>query len=79
MKLKQDGGNPVRLVQDLLQACVLHVPKIDDLRRNHQQHAPHELVLEPECEDSCATITLAIDQLPDDLQKQDKRSSTATV
>ena len=43
-KLKQDGGNPVRLIQDLLQAHVMHVSKIDDLRRNHQQHVPHELV-----------------------------------
>ena len=30
-KLKQDGGNPVRLIQDLLQAYVMHVSKIDDL------------------------------------------------
>ena len=44
MKLKQDGGNPERLIQDLLQAHVTHVSKIDDLRRNHQQHVPHELV-----------------------------------
>ena len=65
-KLKQDGGNPVRLIQDLLQAHVMHVSKIDDLRRNHQQHVPHE----PECEDSCAMITLVIDQLLDDLQSK---------
>ena len=70
MKLKQDGGNPVWLVQDLLQAYVMHVSKIDDLRQNHQQHVPHELVWEPECEDSCATFTLATDQLPDDLQSK---------
>ena len=43
-KLEQDGGNPVGLVQDLLQAHVMHVSKIDDLGRNHQQHVPHELV-----------------------------------
>ena len=34
-KLKQDGGNPVRLIQDLLQAYVMHVSNIDDLRRNN--------------------------------------------
>ena len=35
-KLKQDGGNPARLIQDLLQAYVTHISKIDD-----QQHVPH--------------------------------------
>ena len=43
-KLKKDGGNPVQLIQDLLQAHVTHVPKIDDLRGNRQLHVPHELV-----------------------------------
>ena len=43
-KLKQDGGNSAPLIQDLLQACVMHVSKIKELRRNHQLHAPHELV-----------------------------------
>ena len=43
-KLKQDGGSSARLIQDLLQADMLHVSKIDDLRQNHQQHVPHELV-----------------------------------
>ena len=44
-KLKQDGGNPVRLIQDLLQAHVMHVSKIDDLTSKHQLHVPHELAL----------------------------------
>ena len=38
-KLKQDGGNSVWLIQDLLQACVLHVSKIDDLRRALVEYA----------------------------------------
>ena len=43
-KLKQDDGNPVWLIQDLLQACVTHVCKINDLRQSHKLHVPHELV-----------------------------------
>ena len=31
-KLEQDGGNSVRLIQDLLQACVMQASKIDDLK-----------------------------------------------
>ena len=34
------------------------------------------LFRKPEYEDSCATITLATDQLPDDLQSKTKQSST---
>ena len=30
-KLKQDCGNSVQLAQDLIQACVMHVAKIDGL------------------------------------------------
>ena len=36
VKLKQDGGNSARLAQDLLQACVMHVSKIDDLVRSQK-------------------------------------------
>ena len=60
----------MQLIQDLLQAYVMHVSKINDLRQNDQLHVPHELVCEPECEDSYATITLVTDQLPDDLQSK---------
>ena len=57
-ELKQDGGNRAQVIQDRVQAYVMHVLKTDMMHLEQHQTCGTLFVQEPKCEKSCATITL---------------------